>query len=222
VHLASTRAVVGTTIQGTIVLTNNTHQRTRINDLCGVFGQVGLVRRGISFDPLSSDVACFSRFAVAPGHRYSMPIAVQTLYDGCGGTGQPQCGSGNHPIPELPLGTYAVKVVSVPLPKGTVVIAPPKVTVTSADTGRTSGPQGGSLLVQSYACEVDHFQPPLWVYVTHDGRAVDKRTRLGVNQVLVLPLRPGVYYIHSNAHAPEGARVVNGFQSGNEVLQNCA
>jgi hypothetical protein len=221
VDLESTRAVVGTTIHGTAVLTNNTHVRTRIDGECGVLVQVGLVRRGVTFDPLSSGVACFSRFAVSPGHSYSMPITVQTLYDGCGGNGVPPCGSGTHPIPELPLGTYAVKVVSVPLPKGTVVYVPPKVTLSSA-TGRTSGPEGGSLVVQSYACEVDHPQPPLWVYVTHDGRAVDKRTRLGVTQELVLPLRPGVYYIHSNAHSPEAARVVNGFQSGNVVLQNCA
>lgn len=220
VHLAATTAIVGNSIAGTAVLTNNTSKPIRTVGVCPEsWVEVGLVSHRVSFDPAVS-LDCLGRYEVDPGKSLSTPITVQTMYDGCGGSGVPLCPRGNR-FPLLPLGTYAVKVLDVGLPAGTTIVRPPSVALDSASTGRSFGPEGGSLLVQAYSCEIDRPQPPLSVFVTHDGVVVSRRSALGVTQELVVPLRPGVYYIHSNVRAPQEVRVLNGLQSSAVVLQDC-
>lgn len=221
-HLATTRAVVGSTITGSAVLQNNTSRSLRVEACPQSWVVAGLVGRGVSFDPAFTTGAldCFGTFRVGPHKSRSAPISIETTYDGCGGSGVPPCPGGNR-FPLLPLGTYRVKVILTWLPKGTVVVEPAHVTLLSASTGRPSGPEGGALLVQSYGCETSKPQPPLSVRVTHDGTVVARWPSLAVTQEEVVPLAPGTYFIRSNVRGPQGVRIFNGLLSSRVVLKGC-
>lgn len=221
VRLASTRAVVGNSLDAVAVLTNNS------KGILHTYGQcpqqwvaVGLVKPGVSFNPAIPDDLCFARTVIDPGKSVSTPIKVATTWDGCGGSGVPACPPFDA-APLLPLGTYHVKVINLGLPKGTTILSTPKVQLLSASTRRPFGPEGGSLLVQSYGCESTQFQPPIVVTVTHDRRVVGGPARLGVTGTLVLPLRPQRYAVLTKVRSPISVRVHEGFQSFVVVVPRC-
>ena len=221
VRLTSAREAVGNSLNATTVLTNNTKGTLHTYGQCPQqWVEVGLTKPGVSFNPAVPTDLCFARTVIGPGKSVSMPIKLATIWDGCGGSGVPVCPRFNG-APLLPLGTYEVKVVNLGLPKGTTILPTPDVQLLSASTGRPFGPEGGSLLIQSYGCESIQFQPPIAVTVTHNRHVVGGPARLGVTGTLALPLRPQRYAVLTKVRSPISVRVHQGFQSFVAVVPRC-
>jgi len=129
VSLATRRAVAGTPIKGTAILTNTTKTPITV-ETCAANGwlRVGLVNRTIGFNPAFTLIGCAPSVVLRPGvNRF--PITVLTRYQSClqpGGqsiTPVPPCLPASSPglnaLPPLPAGRYSTKTVTVGLPHDT-------------------------------------------------------------------------------------------------------
>ncbi len=221
VRLNASRVAVGTPISGYAVVENGTSKAISWN-ICAQDLAVGLVGHGATFDPLNDDVAreCFSPRGLGSGRMLRYPITVETTYDACGLGGVPICPRDGFPL--LPLGSYSVDLVASGLPSSISRVPTPKVTLINAASGRSSGPVGGSVLIQAYGCEtMTYAQPPISVVLLHHGQVMARRSSLGVTQEFIVSASPGSYVVRSSTRAPIQVRVVNGVQEFVDVMPRC-
>ena len=220
VELDATKVDVGTQIAGTIILYNENDKSIPWTGCPQLSVAVGLAGRGIAFNPPNGLVACVSKYVFKPHGTVRIPISVETTYDGCGGPGVPKCPHDG--IPLLPLGRYNVDVVNFGLPKMTVILRTPQVTLVNAITGQSTGPTGGSLLIQAYGCQTAaHLQPPIDVVVTNGNRVIARRSKLGVNQELIVGVSPGSYTIQTGVRPKYVVQVTNGVQRFSAIVPHC-
>jgi hypothetical protein len=219
VRLDATKVVVGTPISGTAIVRNETTKSISQTSCPENWVEVGLDGRGVTFTPFSGNL-CISRMAFKPHSTQTFPVTVETTYDSCGAPGSPRCPHDG--IPLLPLGRYAVEVLNTGLPKSIHVLPTPKVTLVNATTGQSSGPIGGSILIQAYGCQtVTHPQPPISFVLDKGDRVIARRSKLGVSQQMIVGVSPGSYVIHSNVRPVHPVRVINGVQALGTIIPRC-
>jgi hypothetical protein len=219
VTLDATRADVGSQISGTEILRNETNKPISWSGCSEDSVAVGLVGHGATFNPLSGGTACVGKIVFKPHSSVRFPVTVETTYDGCGHTGVPVCP--HNGIPLLPLGSYSVDIVNFGLPASIHFLPTPKVTLVNATTGRSTGPIGGSILIQAYGCESLASQPPIAVTLTSGDRVIAKRNKLGVTQEMIVGVRPGSYTIRSSVRPDHLVHVINGVQAVAVVIPHC-
>jgi hypothetical protein len=219
IRLDTTKVVVGMPISGTAVVRNETTKSILSTSCPENWVQVGLVGHGARFTAFSGNL-CFSKMAFKPRSIQTFPVTVETTYDGCGASETPRCSHDG--IPLLPLGRYTAEVVNTGLPKSIHVLPTPTVTLVNAATGQSSGPIGGSILIQAYGCQtVTHPQPPISIVLDKGDRVIARRSKLGVTQQMIVGVSPGSYVIHSNVRPVHPVRVINGIQAFATIIPHC-
>jgi hypothetical protein len=214
IHLNKVRLPAGMPLNGYAVLTNNTHKPLPLDGCPSDWLTVGLANASTSFNPAFAD-DCFGTNELMPGpHR--VPISGYTTYSGCGGgDAGPPCPSFGAPL--LPLGQYHVKVITMGLPKGTVVSATPLVILVNAQTGAGSGAEGSAILVEATGCAWTGTRAsesvPVSVTVLLNHLVVARFWARGQAQ-FILPAAPNArYVIRTSAHRGGSVQTSSGVQS---------
>lgn len=154
IKLDQSHVMAGAPIKGTAILTNNGSKAMLVQQ-CATDGwlDVGLVNKTIPYSPVFALVGCRPTVRLSPGvNRF--PVTVVTTYQSClqpGGQSLiptqncvPTTVSAN-PLPPLPAGRYATKVVTMGLPSNTAVSNSVVVTLrASTSTTRPSAAAGAS------------------------------------------------------------------------------
>ena len=213
---------MGTQIPGVAILRNETNASIPWYACPHGSLSVGLARPGIPFNPpaIALDF-CISKRVLKPRSTTRIPISIWTNYESCGGLQEAVPVCPHNGIPLLPLGEYSVVVLKAGLPPHTTVLATSKVTLVNASTGRSTGPVGGSIAIQSYGCGTLAYQPPLSIVVIKGTHIVARRGRLGVTQQMTVGVSPGTYIVRSGAHPNVVVHVVNGVQASAVVIPRC-
>ena len=117
-------ATTGSIIKGAAVVTNNTTKTVSFESCPIPWLQVGLVAKGITFEPASTTQVCVSTYRFGPGVT-RVPVIVSATYSNC--TSSLACVTSG---PDLPAGTYTTDAIAHGLPAGTTLPPPLKVTLT--------------------------------------------------------------------------------------------
>ncbi len=223
IHLYRTRVTAGLNLGGYALLTNNTRKPLALSGCPDEWLLVGLENASIPFNPAIAD-DCFERTQLAPLTTRRVAISISTIYTSCGG-GQAGPPCPKFGAPELPLGMYAVKVVQLGLPKGTVVAPNTPVTIVNARTGSTSGPETASILIQATGCGWTgtraSMRIPVSVTVIHDGTVVDKGWARGLGQFVFAAQPNARYVVRTSGHRGGAMHTSSGVRSYINLYAHC-
>ena len=116
IELPSTTVVAGSTVSGTLVVTNHTDETFNLTQGCKPFWWVGLQSSTIPFNPRYPTPCSLAPFYVSPGVN-RLAFTMMASYLGCSTTPQetsptwPSCLANGQP-PPLPPGSYEAVLVS--------------------------------------------------------------------------------------------------------------